>query len=205
MKSMAYDNASEQDPWKYARPTDKARSETRHLMVCGPSPHIADVCQELYRLGAEHVSWSQGASHCFSTFQSPKAAAEASSSILRCRTSLATKFVDATLKSKHQKERSEDVPIPAALTAEACGIPGLSLTPEFVSVEEEKALLDVIDAQPWVYLSRRRVQHYGRDFNYIVGDDGPFSSLTNLSLLLLSLLLLLFSMRVYETKPKPFM
>ena len=57
----------------------------------------------------------------------------------------------------------------AVTTAEECGIPGLSLIFDFVATaEEERALLEEIDSRPWDNLAKRRVQHYGRPFNYIV-------------------------------------
>ena len=48
-----------------------------------------------------------------------------------------------------------------------CGIPGLALLKDFVTEEEEKALMDLVDGTPWERLARRRVQHYGRKFSYV--------------------------------------
>lgn len=59
--------------------------------------------------------------------------------------------------------------LPAVLTAAEAGVPGLELLPEFVSAEEEAALLALADGQPWRVLARRRVQHYGHTFHYEVG------------------------------------
>lgn len=47
-----------------------------------------------------------------------------------------------------------------------CGIPGLVLVRDFVSEDEEKVLLTLIDGTPWDRLARRRVQHYGKKFSY---------------------------------------
>lgn len=156
--------------WKYARPqSNKEQRQTRHLMVCGPVSSMEAVDKELYGLGAEYIEWNEGASHCFSTYATPQAAAEAAAAVVARRQNLSTKFVEATLKDKSKGNGSTgDLPIPAYRTAEECGISGLILMPNFVSEEQEKALLDFVDKQPWVYLSRRRVQHYGRNFNYIV-------------------------------------
>lgn len=61
---------------------------------------------------------------------------------------------------------------PAPPTLSACtkasdtGIPGLKLYPDFVTPEEEDALLAFVDGQPWDSLARRRVQHYGMRFEY---------------------------------------
>lgn len=53
-----------------------------------------------------------------------------------------------------------------ACTTEEAGIPGLFLIPNFISEAEEQQLLAHIDTQPWQYLSKRRVQHYGYKFEY---------------------------------------
>ncbi|KAF6253259.1 hypothetical protein COO60DRAFT_433924 [Scenedesmus sp. NREL 46B-D3] len=52
------------------------------------------------------------------------------------------------------------------MTAEQAGIPGLQLHSEFITPEQETALLQHIDQQPWQQLSKRRVQHYGFCFDY---------------------------------------
>lgn len=56
--------------------------------------------------------------------------------------------------------------LPVALTAAQAGIPGLQLHPEFITPEQEAALLQHIEQQPWQQLSKRRVQHYGFCFDY---------------------------------------
>lgn len=45
-------------------------------------------------------------------------------------------------------------------------IPGLTYLPDFVTATEEKALLEIIDAQPWLSDLKRRVQHYGYKYDY---------------------------------------
>ena len=50
---------------------------------------------------------------------------------------------------------------------DVCGIPGLTLLKDFVTEEEEKALMALVDGTPWERLARRRVQHYGRKFSYV--------------------------------------
>ncbi len=45
-------------------------------------------------------------------------------------------------------------------------IPGLSAHAEFVSTDEEQALLAAVDAGPWLTGLRRRVQHYGYRYDY---------------------------------------
>ena len=45
-------------------------------------------------------------------------------------------------------------------------IEGLSYVPEFITVDEERALLEAIDASPWLTDLKRRVQHYGYKYDY---------------------------------------
>ncbi|KFM24129.1 Alkylated DNA repair protein alkB-like protein 8 [Auxenochlorella protothecoides] len=52
------------------------------------------------------------------------------------------------------------------MSASQAGIPGLDLILEFVSTQEEVELLALVDAQPWEYLAKRRVQHHGMRFEY---------------------------------------
>lgn len=37
---------------------------------------------------------------------------------------------------------------------------------DFITEQEEQQLLSAIDQQPWLQLSKRRVQHYGYRFEY---------------------------------------
>lgn len=48
-------------------------------------------------------------------------------------------------------------------------ISGLNIVPEFISEEEESALLELINAQPWNTSLKRRTQHYGYEYNYQAG------------------------------------
>ena len=56
--------------------------------------------------------------------------------------------------------------VSACTLASEANIPGLELYTDFVSEEEERELLEFVDAQPWESLARRRVQHYGARFVY---------------------------------------
>ena len=58
---------------------------------------------------------------------------------------------------------------PQALASGAL-VPGLLLVPDFLSVEEETALLSFLDAQPWDTVRLRQMQHYGFRFDYRVND-----------------------------------
>jgi hypothetical protein len=60
-----------------------------------------------------------------------------------------------------------------ALTSQEAGVPGLELMLDFLSSEEERSVLAAVDARPWECLAKRRVQHYGTRFEYLVGAQGP--------------------------------
>ncbi len=45
-------------------------------------------------------------------------------------------------------------------------IPGLTYIPDFVTQDEEIALITEIDMQPWLTDLKRRVQHYGYKYDY---------------------------------------
>lgn len=49
---------------------------------------------------------------------------------------------------------------------ESTTIPGLQYIPDFITVEEERQLVQFIDAQPWNTDLRRRTQHYGYRYDY---------------------------------------
>ncbi|KAI5068252.1 hypothetical protein GOP47_0016597 [Adiantum capillus-veneris] len=57
-------------------------------------------------------------------------------------------------------------PSPVFEEASEIGIPGLCLFKNFVEKLEEQELLAAVDEQPWQALSKRRVQHYGYEFQY---------------------------------------
>ena len=54
-----------------------------------------------------------------------------------------------------------DVPEDEAIT-----IPGLSYRSNYIDEGEQRALLDMIDQQPWLTDLKRRVQHYGYKYDY---------------------------------------
>lgn len=45
-------------------------------------------------------------------------------------------------------------------------VPGLSLTPNFITPEEEQSLLESLEKEPWNTNLSRRTQHYGYEYNY---------------------------------------
>lgn len=59
-------------------------------------------------------------------------------------------------------------------------IPGLTYIPDFITPDEESALIDNIDRQPWLTDLKRRVQHYGYKYDYkarAVTDDAYLGTL----------------------------
>lgn len=62
----------------------------------------------------------------------------------------------------------------------ASAIQGLSYVPDFVTTDEESALIAEIDVQPWLNDLKRRVQHYGYKYDYkarSVNEDAYLGSL----------------------------
>ncbi|KAJ9515470.1 hypothetical protein QJQ45_016460 [Haematococcus lacustris] len=58
-------------------------------------------------------------------------------------------------------------PPPAtARTSDQLGVPGLQLLHDFVSPGEEIELLNAVAHGPWQHLAKRRVQHFGWEFDY---------------------------------------
>ena len=45
-------------------------------------------------------------------------------------------------------------------------IEGLSYIPNFITRDEERALIEAIDQQSWLTDLKRRVQHYGYKYDY---------------------------------------
>ena len=54
-----------------------------------------------------------------------------------------------------------DIPAPAIPD-----IPGLSYVPDFITAREEHTLIETIDQKPWLNDLKRRVQHYGYNYDY---------------------------------------
>jgi alkylated DNA repair dioxygenase AlkB len=53
-----------------------------------------------------------------------------------------------------------------AASASIPEIDGLSYIPDFIDVASEDALIQTIDAEPWITELKRRVQHYGWRYDY---------------------------------------
>ncbi|MCD7462044.1 hypothetical protein HAX54_047655 [Datura stramonium] len=56
--------------------------------------------------------------------------------------------------------------IPVSMEASELDIPGLYLIHDFISANEEEELLAAVDTMHWKELAKRRVQHYGYEFQY---------------------------------------
>lgn len=78
---------------------------------------------------------------------------------------IAVHYADVHACVESNKTRTNLVPA-QEISDGSCGIPGLSIIRDFVSKEDEDALLELIDSTPWDTLARRRVQHYGKKFSY---------------------------------------
>ena len=159
----------EDSTFRYKRPTDAHR--TCHLLCGGQEEDLLSLKETLIALGAINVTSPAPPlfTHCFCSFDSPDAAAAAAELITSDPATygkIITKYADATLEKPSINQPHSHVL--AVESAEDCNIPGLSLILNFVTVEEEHALLAEVDDRPWECLARRKVQHYGRPFNYSV-------------------------------------
>jgi alkylated DNA repair protein alkB family protein 8 len=71
-------------------------------------------------------------------------------------------FYSKLKKSSYKGGKENEIP-DASVKVD---IPGLLVFHDFVTEDEEKNLVEQIDAQKWNRLKRRRVQHYGYEFIY---------------------------------------
>lgn len=158
----------------FYKPRDDA--PTPHLMV-GNMPDAASCLDALRATLSRFGSLVQlepageGASHTWASFESAEAASAARTSLSgTCLPELGGRPLvvqHAALRPprQSQEERLATL-VPATEDAAALGMAGLLLLSEFVGEAEEAALLAALDAAPWQVLARRRVQHYGRGFDY---------------------------------------
>ncbi|KAJ0054456.1 hypothetical protein Pint_02634 [Pistacia integerrima] len=61
--------------------------------------------------------------------------------------------------------------VPVSLSTLELNIPGIYLWHDFISGKQEEELLAAVDSRPWKNLAKRRVQHYGYEFCYDVGNN----------------------------------
>lgn len=158
---------------KYTRPSSAAA--TSHVLIGGNDSDLLRLQPLLKQLGAIHIT-NPERFRCFASFSSPAEATVALTAIstpaaghadLNTLGKVVARYADVRVMKKSSPS-SMPIVTPAVLSAEECGIPGLQLLPEYVSEEEERSLLLALDARPWKQLARRRVQHYGTTFSYLV-------------------------------------
>ena len=70
-------------------------------------------------------------------------------------------------KMLSQNETGLDVQI--NINSDVRQIPGLTHVPDYVSIDEQNQLLNVIDQHEWSTILKRRVQHYGYRYDYKKG------------------------------------
>lgn len=160
----------------YKRPSGP--DPTPHLLVgnCGPAPDAAAIRTLFSHWDQDpEVTLVGSRGLCFVSLQDASAAAAARQALngttqasLPGSGPLAISYADRRDES-HAQQPAEPLLV-AARSAAECGIPGLTSFAEFVSEEEESALLAEVEAQPhWQTLARRRVLHFGHLFDYEVG------------------------------------
>ncbi|MDP8963795.1 MAG: alpha-ketoglutarate-dependent dioxygenase AlkB [Cyanobacteriota bacterium] len=66
------------------------------------------------------------------------------------------------------------------LESDARDIPGLTYIPEYINIDEQNQLLNIIDQQEWSTKLKRRVQHYGYRYDYKSGTLASSSYLGSL-------------------------
>lgn len=154
-------------PFKYIRPDDGGIAPTPHLLLAGPADDIRGLTATLQTLSATHITDPAPPhySHRFASFSTLDAATAAVTALAASYPAVVPKYAGIRPVKASSTLPQPDT-LPAVLTAEECGIPGLALYPDFISAEEEAALLEEIDPLPWVTMARRRVQHYGHPFDY---------------------------------------
>lgn len=151
---------------------------TRHLAVgnCGPAEANLQALEALFAPhgGTVTPGWGHKA---FVTLPTPEAAAAARAALQGTTQASMPGSGPLTVKYAEQDDDSEaaspEPPLVAVRRADECGIPGLTCHPGFVSAEEEAELLAEADAQQhWQCLARRRVLHFGAEFDYEVRGAG---------------------------------
>lgn len=87
----------------------------------------------------------------------------------------AIRGINVPLLKMEGEQPPEEVPKRLRSTLEAfqdvSDIPGLSYVDEFISLTEEKLLVEFVDSMPWNRDLKRRTQQYGFKYNYRVRDS----------------------------------
>eukprot|EP00879_Flechtneria_rotunda_P014086 GHRR01014716.1.p1 GENE.GHRR01014716.1~~GHRR01014716.1.p1 ORF type:complete len:408 (+),score=126.67 GHRR01014716.1:55-1278(+) len=158
---------------RFVRPRDP-QQVTQHLFVsnCGPDLGLsAAAVKQLFAPYSSgdvivHIPYEK-AGHVYVTLP---AAEEAATAIKELSGKSCGKDKNRTMKLKYadvdQGARQAQQHLPVMLTAEQANISGLQLHLNFITEQQEQALLQQIDSQSWSHLAKRRVQHYGYKFEY---------------------------------------
>lgn len=152
--------------------TKAKNGPTTHLMVANCSPSLGasveDVAHVFKMYGNVHMTLAgHDKSHVFVSFDNVAAATKALEDWdgQPCPWAATRKLIVRYADKKAPKIEPPET-TPAELTCKDCGVPGVELILNFVTEEQETALLKCADSNEWEHLARRRVQHWGNRFRY---------------------------------------
>ncbi|GFH20131.1 tRNA methyltransferase [Haematococcus lacustris] len=176
--------------WRFSKPVNS--EPTRCLYVTGWPAEQFEYLQVLFAAygPVELVRPSDiASSYCFAMFATAPCAQAALAGLnnMPCEASpsarkLCLRYSNATMQPQQLHPENmlgcltltihafqQSAPPPAtARTSDQLGVPGLQLLHEFVSPGEEIELLNAVAHGPWQHLAKRRVQHFGWEFDYSV-------------------------------------
>eukprot|EP00898_Chlorokybus_atmophyticus_P003773 jgi/Chlat1/4397/Chrsp29S04535 len=150
----------------YVRPQRGTALPSRHLYAVNVGPSVgvslADVAEAFRAYGpVECVCEAPGSARVFVSMASVEAAVAAKGRLSSvCGREVRLSF---TLR---EDELVKDRPLPVLRDSQATGIQGLRLYKDFITEDEEKMLLAEVGQREWQHLAKRRVQHYGFEFQY---------------------------------------
>ncbi|GFH22249.1 tRNA methyltransferase [Haematococcus lacustris] len=161
--------------WRFSKPVNS--EPTRCLYATGWPAEQFEYLQVLFAAygPVELVRPSNlASSYCFAMFATAPCAQAALAGLnnMPCEASpsarkLCLRYSNATMQPQ------QSAPPPAtARTSDQLGVPGLQLLHDFVSPGEEIELLNAVAHGPWQHLAKRRVQHFGWEFDYSVRGRG---------------------------------
>lgn len=151
------------DPKKFRRPRGPGPTEHLYLANCGLG------CGDTYEAVLETLGTLAGDAEAVVEIHLGEAGISYASfadagTAERVRSELAASPWVAKFA---ESDTPHEAPIPMSVASTAhVEVPGLELFPDFVGEEEALELLAAVDARPWDTSIRRRVQHYGRAFDY---------------------------------------
>lgn len=166
----------QQPPWRYIKPTSS--DPTPHILIGGPESDLLKLPGIFRSINLQPTHLTKPVLPrqccCYASFETAEQALAAIKSInkydLGSRRRFAALYADIELlPDSHRPHHtaSPDPPfLPATTDATSCNIPGLYLLKDFITTDEEQAMLDCLDSHPWDALAKRRIQHYGKVFSY---------------------------------------